>query len=186
MQPPEVSVIIAVHNGGLDLANCLFSLERSINGISSEIVIVNDGSLDASEEIINKYRIGNSTVHYIKFVRNVGLPAALNAGISISTGKLIARIDADDMIIPDRFHRQIRFLSQEPAVDGVGSSALIIRERSSLLGYQAVPTSAEAIQREIHRRNVLIHPSMVLRRNSFEALGWYDATIYCPRLRSLA
>src|SRR5215212_8979259 len=104
---PEISVILPVYNGEKFLGQAI----ESILGQSFpdfELIIVNDGSGDNSENIILSYT--DKRVVYLKNQENSGLVSSLNRGVSVAKGKYIARMDADDISLPDRFKLQKDFL----------------------------------------------------------------------------
>ena len=104
---PIVSVIIPVYNGEKYISKTLDSvLGQTYNHI--EIVIVNDGSLDNSEQVIQQYMsLGNVKYFYQE---NRGVAAARNYGIQQAAGELIAFVDQDDIWLPDKLEKQIRLM----------------------------------------------------------------------------
>lgn len=118
MKNPTVSVIMPVYNAELYLAE---SIESTLNQTFSdfEFIIINDGSTDNSESIINSY-----SDERIKVIcREHDFITSLNIGIEKSTGKYIARMDADDIMLPDRLSTQIAFLEEHPEITVCGSFA---------------------------------------------------------------
>ena len=96
---PLVSVIIPVYNTELFLDSCLWSVVQQTYK-ELEIIIVNDGSTDRSEDIINKYRKLDTRIIYI-CQENKGLPSARRAGVDIASGKYIQHLDSDDCLLKD-------------------------------------------------------------------------------------
>lgn len=96
---PLVSIIVPIYNTALFLPKCLESItSQSYDNI--EIILVNDGSVDCSDEICKKFSVLDSRIKYI-FKKNGGLSSARNAGLEIITGDYISFIDSDDYIHPD-------------------------------------------------------------------------------------
>jgi glycosyltransferase involved in cell wall biosynthesis len=109
-----VSVILSVYNGEKYLEEAIESLlAQTYTPI--EIIIVNDGSIDRTEEVIAKYR---EVVRYL-YQTNRGQPAATNLGISMAKGEYIAFLDADDLYLPDKTETQLQFLQHRPDMDCV-------------------------------------------------------------------
>jgi glycosyltransferase involved in cell wall biosynthesis len=109
--PLKVSVIIPAFNCGRFLSETLESVfAQSFRDY--EIVVVNDGSTDETEEVIRPYQ---SRLIYI-VQPNKGLPAALNAGLKLAKGELIAILDADDIWHPDKLKEQVQLLDKHPQV----------------------------------------------------------------------
>lgn len=96
-----LSIIVPVYNTSQYLARCLNSLiNQSLTNI--EIIIINDGSTDQSDEIIQQYLI-HGNIRYVKLEKNTGLGYARNLGIEKSSGKYIAFVDSDDWVDLDFF-----------------------------------------------------------------------------------
>ena len=96
MNKPLVSVLMPVYNAGSYLDDAINSvLNQSYTNF--ELIIVNDGSTDNTEEIINKYK--NEKVQYFVNPSNIKLIKTLNKGVDLCTGKYIARMDADDICL---------------------------------------------------------------------------------------
>ena len=90
----KLSIIIPVYNCECFLRNCLNScLEEIHNRSYYEIIVVNDGSTDKGEDIINEYAIKHSRIHVIKQC-NQGLSAARNAGMQMAIGEYFWFVDA--------------------------------------------------------------------------------------------
>jgi len=107
---PKVSTIIPCFNGEKYISEAIESvLNQTYENI--QIVIVNDGSTDNSEKIINQYLCNNRTI-YIKHTKNRGIPSARNTGIRASDGELIAFLDQDDIWLPDKIEKQQHYLNE--------------------------------------------------------------------------
>ncbi|MFC6334891.1 glycosyltransferase [Paenibacillus septentrionalis] len=77
-----------------------------------EFIIVNDGSTDATKELIQQYK--DDRIRLINLPDNVGIARALNMGIQYCQGKYVIKIDGDDIQHPDRFYHQIKFMEENP------------------------------------------------------------------------
>ena len=99
-ESPLVSVIMPVYNGEQFLSE---SIESVLNQqlTNFELIIVNDGSSDGTQEIIGSFI--DSRIVLINFGKNLGISNALNAGIARARGQFIARMDSDDICLPSRF-----------------------------------------------------------------------------------
>lgn len=118
----EVSIIIPVYNAEDSIFTTLESV-RNQTYQDFEIIIVNDGSKDSSDNIIKKF-IGTYTELDIKYVSqlNKGVSSARNVGLKIATGKWIALLDSDDEWLPNKLERQIQILKQNPIIDFLGTN----------------------------------------------------------------
>ena len=108
---PTVSVITASYHMGKILPNAIDSI-ISQTYKNWEMIIVDDGSLDNTQEVLRQYRF-NHKIRIIKNPNNIGLTDSLNNGLKRARGKYIARLDADDVSYPDRLERQVELMEKE-------------------------------------------------------------------------
>jgi len=174
---PEVSVVMSVYNGAPSLRETMDSV-LSQEGIDLELIVVNDGSTDATGEILAEYISRDSRVNAIS-QENQGLTRALIAGCAQGRGKYIARQDCEDVSLPGRFARQRDILEANPvavmvscATRFVGPSdeelytvAQLSKELEEGLGQLAV----EKVRGPSH------HGSMMFRRSTYDQVGGYRA-----------
>ncbi len=116
---PTISVILPVYNGANFLRDAIQSILTQ-SFYHFELIVINDGSKDHSESIIQDFLHLDHRVIYIRNEKNLGLIATLNKGISLARGEYIARMDQDDIALPKRLELQINFLSKigRPALLG--------------------------------------------------------------------
>lgn len=111
MENNLVSIITPVYNGSKYIEQCIISvLNQSYKNI--EMIIIDDGSTDNSENIIRKYTNNFSFIKYIKSSKNNGIWAARNIGIENAKGRFISFLDADDLYKKDKIKNQINFMLQ--------------------------------------------------------------------------
>ena len=123
----KISVIMAVYNGAGTLKE---SIESVLNQTfrDFEFIIVNDGSTDDTDKIIGVYRKLDARIVVIEH-KNQGLTRSLNIALGKAKGEYIARQDADDVSLPQRFQRQVQFLDAQNRIGFVGCNyGLIDRE----------------------------------------------------------
>jgi glycosyltransferase involved in cell wall biosynthesis len=136
-----------------------------------ELMLVDDGSTDGSSEIARSVRDPRVTV-YIDGV-NRGLPHRLNQIAEWASGKYLARMDADDMMHPDRLAKQLRFLEENPRVDLVDSATYSIDEMDRPTGMRNTqplrPTMASAL-----RKCLLLHATVVGKTSWFREHQYRD------------
>lgn len=169
---PLVSVVMAVYNGEEYLDKAIESiLNQSYKNF--EFIIINDGSNDHTQDILNKYQADDSRIVTISR-ENKGLVASLNEGIAKAKGTLIARMDADDIALPFRFDEQVEYLNQNSDVVCVGTSPIIIDEDGDELTVLSVPTNNNEIQSLLLSGHCPIeHPSVMYRTESIKSVGCY-------------
>lgn len=162
----KVSVIMPVYNSEK-------YLEEAINSILNqtfsnfELIIINDGSTDSSEEIIKRYN--DERIRYYRNDINRGLIYTLNRGIGLAKGEYIARMDSDDISLPKRFEKQVEFLNLNQEFDVVGGWIRIIHENGRNKYYK--PESGfEGIKSNMIFRTELVHPLVMYRKTYINKL----------------
>lgn len=155
---PVISVIMSIYNDAEFVAESVQSIINQSHQ-DFEFIIVNDGSTDNSEVIISAFR--DERIKYLKNPRNLGLARSLNLAIASSTGKYVARMDADDVSTPDRFARQIAFLEQYPEVGIVGSWVKQFGLKENTIKYE---TTDFNIRIRLLSDTSFAHPSVMIRR----------------------
>lgn len=168
---PELTVLMSVHNGERWLRECIDSVLSQSEG-DFEFIIINDGSTDKTGVILNSYadkRIVTVTQE------NAGLTKSLNTGLSLAKGEFIARIDADDICMPERFYKQRKFLLENPDIVLVGSNARLIDENGGCIGHAAYPRSHEMLVERltVSFRSVFPHSSIFFKKNIMMQEGGY-------------
>ncbi|WP_202215083.1 glycosyltransferase family 2 protein, partial [Klebsiella pneumoniae] len=134
-------------------------INQSYNNL--EIILCNDGSQDNTYHILKKFSQTDSRIKLINNKHNLGLISSLNLMISISSGDYIARMDADDISIPNRIEKQVENILFHDA-DGVGSCYVTFGGKKK---YIYLPTNSEDIQYCSAFYNPFCHPSMLLRQS---------------------
>lgn len=164
----SVSVVMSVFNGGLYLEAAIESvLRQSLD--SFEFVIVDDGSTDDSNRIIREFARDHRNIVLIE-QENRGLPAALNRGIEEARYDLIARMDADDVMMPVRLERQLVFLQQNRDVTVACSHAHLINRDGQIVGKsRPKPPPPGSPDRLLS----FTHSSVMMRKQDVLAAGGY-------------
>lgn len=114
---PTISVVVPAYNAAATLARALDSVLAQTHP-AHEIVVVDDGSADATGEVVARYasRGGETPVRYLRQA-NAGPSAARNRGVEAATGEWIAFLDADDWYYPQRLARHAQMIQADPALD---------------------------------------------------------------------
>jgi glycosyltransferase involved in cell wall biosynthesis len=167
---PLVSVILPVYNGEPYLQESIQSILKQ-DYPNFEFIIINDGSSDASWDIIQQiqdYRVRVFTQE------NCGLPATLNRGIHLAKGEFIARIDQDDRALPKRLSAQILFLQTHPQIGVVGSAYRIIDATGTVIGIRYPLCMPHQVKRHLFIGNPFCHGSVVFHKHIVLSVGGYD------------
>jgi len=139
-----------------------------------EFLITDDGSTDSSPAKLRRYAERDSRIR-LTSRSNTGYVKALIETVPLARGKYIARMDADDISLPERFERQVRFLEQNPEYAVVGSKVLLIDSDGALLKYMGERQHHEEID-GAHMRGeggAIIHPAAMIRTEAMHAIGGY-------------
>lgn len=158
---PLVSVLLPVYNGEKYLKDCINSVLNQTYS-NFEFVIIDDGSVDSTQSIISSYN--DSRIRYIKNQQNLKLIATLNKGIKLSEGKYIARIDADDLMHPNRLQKQVDFLETNVDYVLVGSKVQLIKDEIEDESIQYY-TEHDDIVFSMLFYCPFIHPSLLIRKS---------------------
>lgn len=172
MKEPLVSVIMPVYNGEGFLRVAIDSiLNQSYNNF--EFIILNDGSTDSTEQIILSYN--DKRIKYVKNEINLKLIKTLNKGISLSKGKYIARMDADDISLPTRFEEQIRVFNENSSIDIVSINSLFINENGTKISKNIRPyLSKNMIKYLSPFESIINHPSVMIKSDILKEYKYID------------
>lgn len=173
---PLVSVLLPVYN-------CRSYIEQSIQSIleqsydNFEIIIIDDGSIDGSGELIQQF--ANPRVRLYR-QPNQGLATSLNRAIALARGKYLARQDADDVSLPTRLEKQVRFLEAHPKYGLLGTWSEILTEDSMTPRRHTHPTKTVELKFNLLFDNYFVHSSVMLRREVFDLVGGYRIEPHFP------
>lgn len=175
---PAVSVLMPCYNAAATIEEALQSI--SIQTLEDhEIIAVDDGSEDATGQILQKWAESDRRLRVICKVHG-GIIPSLNAGLSACQASLVARMDSDDRAHPERLARQANYLDQNPQVGVVscrvaGFPAGQVRQGFQIyLDWLNGLMSDSDIRREIFVESPLPHPSVMFRREIVLAAGGYQ------------
>ncbi len=174
-RPPTVSVVIAAYNAVDYIEEAVASvLGQTFRDI--EVVAVDDGSTDGTPAKLAELAAGDCRLKVIARRENRGLIESLNEGVAASRAALIARMDADDVCLPDRLTRQVAYLTEHSDVVLLGGQVQDIDPHGVPLHEDDVSTDHEAIDAELMqgRGGSVRHPAAVIRRESFDQVGGYS------------
>jgi glycosyltransferase involved in cell wall biosynthesis len=170
---PTISVIVPVYNAARYLESALASVQAQTFA-DFEIIAVDDGSTDHSKIILDRIAAADTRLRVISRP-NTGIVGALNDALAAARGEFIARMDADDLCLPERFEKQIAFLRANPSCVCVGSAFRYIDAAGCFLKDCGRPAEHAAIERELLSGNggIIIHPTVLVRRDAIERVGRY-------------
>jgi glycosyltransferase involved in cell wall biosynthesis len=137
-----------------------------------ELIIINDGSVDATASILKRYDEADSRVR-IYHQENQGMIAALNRGCRLSRGQYIARMDADDISFPRRIEKQLEYIERHPQIGILGTWIQNMDENGLLKGTWCPPTSSKMLKWTNFFGVCVSHSTVLMRREVIEKLDFY-------------
>jgi len=173
-QKPLISVILPVYNAEKYLFEALESL-RYQTYAHFEVIAIDDASTDTSYQILHKYAHIDPRFHIYRNKTNLKIAKTLNFGLQKAKGRFIARMDADDVSLPNRFQKQVKYLLTHPGVVVVGGQCLTIDKNSLVTGEKIFPTTHIGINDLMYTANPLQHPSIMINRDLLPIdFNWYN------------
>ena len=175
---PTISVILPTHNRGHSIARAIQSvLDQTYSNL--ELIVVDDGSTDNTEEIVNAYK--DRRIRYIRHEVNRGAGAARNTGLKLSRGAFIAFQDSDDEWLPEKLQKQIDvYLHATPDIGVVYTDMYRISEMGKTKYWKS----------PVIKKGRLINPktldyqtqglgiqSTLIRRDCFNIVGLFDENL---------
>jgi glycosyltransferase involved in cell wall biosynthesis len=172
---PRVSVLMPVYNGAAFLEEAVASVLRQ-SFADFELIVVDDGSTDRTPEILARLAAADARVRVLRKA-NSGISLTLNVGLEAARGTWIARLDADDLMLPERLQRQLAFIENAPDLVAAGSYYEHINAEGEARGIlYPLPRTREELAAILAAEEPLTftHPTMIYRRDAVLAVGGYD------------
>jgi glycosyltransferase involved in cell wall biosynthesis len=169
---PSVSVVMPVYNAERYLPAAVESiLSQTVRDF--EFIIIDDGSTDGSRRLLEECARRDARIRVVSRP-NTGIVGALNDGLALCEGEFIARMDADDISLPERFEHQVSYLRQHRDCVMVGSRVLLIDPEGAPIRPWIDELSHEQIDRaHLSRAWPVVHPTVLIRRWALDAAGHY-------------
>ncbi|MGN8719061.1 glycosyltransferase [Holdemanella porci] len=143
------------------------------------IIILDYPDNDVHKRVIEEYALKDDRIHFYVNEKNMGLTDSLNRGLSLCHGEYIARMDADDISLPDRLERQMKYLEKNH-YDLIGGITEMINENGSLLySIKSVPTDPKKINKALRYSQCIAHPTWLGKKEVFEKNAGYRHMPLC-------
>ncbi len=157
---PKISILLPVYNAEKFVSGTIQSmLNQTFSDF--EFIIINDCSTDRSLQIINDFK--DERIRVVSNEVNLGLTKTLNIGLNLCNGEYIARMDADDISMPDRLQIQVDYLEKHPEIDIVSGNYEIFGSHSEIV---KVPLNEEYLKLDLFFQNSICHPAVMMRKDS--------------------
>lgn len=174
MNKPLVSVVMSVYNEE-------DYLKETINSILNqtladfEFIIINDGSEDKTQDILNEYKKIDCRIKSISNRKNLGIAKSTNIGIKNAEGKYIAIMDAGDLSHRRRLEKQTECLKARDDIYILGTQGRWIDGKGKAIGNWKMPLNVDG--KALYEKGGAIHPSIMVRRALFDIIGLYDESL---------
>ena len=179
MNLPLVSVIMSVYNAEKFLNSAIESITNQ-TFTDFEFIIIEDCSTDKTLEILKEFKEKENRIKIIQKEKNEGPKGFiknLNVGLNMAQGKYIARMDADDISLPERFQKQVIFLENNPKISMVGAQIDFINEKNEIIGEKIGALEHEEIVNKMTSQIQLFHPAIMFRNH--QNIKYREKFIYC-------
>jgi glycosyltransferase involved in cell wall biosynthesis len=172
----HVTVLMSVYNGEADLASAINSIKLQ-SYKDWDLLVVDDGSTDQTFALLSEAAAQDDRISVIRNDNNYGLAYSLNKGLKRARGELIARMDADDVSMPERLECQVEFMKDRPDVDVLGCAVELVKEDGEVLGVAYRPADHAEIVDRMYRETPFFHSSIMARKKFFDETGGYSETM---------
>ncbi|HRW18356.1 MAG TPA: glycosyltransferase [Dermatophilaceae bacterium] len=145
---------------------------------ADQIVVVEDGPIADELSLVLDDAGQRLPITRVRLPHNRGLSDALQAGLPACEHELVARVDADDICVPERFERQLAAFAAQPELAALGGfCAEFVDDPMRPYAIRTVPVGADEVDRVARWRSPLNHPTVMLRRSAVLAVGGYDGFV---------
>ncbi len=151
-----------------------------------ELILVEDPPLSA-RLLVEGFR--DPRIVHLQRASKTSLADALNEGLTACRADLVARLDGDDLCLPQRLSEQVAYLDRHPSIAVAGTSLVIIDAEGKEIGHRAMPSSSVEVRNAMRRYNAMAHPSVMFRKAAVLRAGGYenvpaeDYDLWCRLIR---
>lgn len=173
---PLVSVIMATFNEPVEFLSK--AIESILHQTYShlELLIADDSTEPSTIKAIDDYAAKDQRIVLIRDEKKMGFVTALNTALQQAKGDFIARMDGDDISLPDRLENQINYVKEHSDIDVLGGHIYIINERNKITSLRRYKVKEKDFIRMFAFRNPLAHPTILFRRTIVDNGYMYDTS----------
>ena len=169
---PLVSVVIPVFNGGIFIEEAVKSVQKNTFK-KFEILLVDDGSTDESKKICQRLEKQYRNVKFYSFPKNKGLGRVLNFALKKTKSKYIARLNQDDLMVPSRLEKQVKFLEDNPGYVAVGSRVRLFTKSKTNYDTVCFPLTNKTIRQHWLFLSPFSDPAVMYRKSAWLKTNGY-------------
>lgn len=163
MDTPLVSVVMATYNEPQEFITASIGSILAQTYVNWELLIADDSTNEGTIQIIDAFAQKDKRIKIIREETRMGFVKALNIGLKSSKGIYIARMDGDDIALPDRLEKEVYYLEQHSAIDIIGGAMNIINEKGEIVSERFYPLGGYKLHLWSTFRNPLAHPTVMFR-----------------------
>ncbi|MBN1469632.1 MAG: glycosyltransferase [Fusobacteriaceae bacterium] len=156
----KITVLIPVYNGEKYLKEAITSILYQTYE-DFDLLVINDGSTDKSENVILSFT--DERIKYIKNEKNIGLIKTLNKGLDLISGEYVVRMDQDDISLPNRLEKQIKFMDENKEIVVSGTNIRIFGDNIKTF-VNKLPMNPSEIKVMLLFENCIMHPTVIMRK----------------------
>jgi glycosyltransferase involved in cell wall biosynthesis len=164
---PLISIIMPVHNADNFLVQAIESIREQTH-TNWEFLCIDDGSTDISPLLLQSFAKFDKRIKVITNKKNRGISYSLNRGIIAAKGEYIARMDADDISLPNRLCEQLKLLESNPALIACGGQAAMIDPVGRIFAYKNFPSDPEVLYKMIMQMVPIQHPMLFTKASTMK------------------
>lgn len=168
---PKITVLMPVYNGEKYLKEAIDSILNQTYK-NFEFLIINDASTDSTKSIILSYE--DPRIRLIYLETNIGLVRSLNMGLELARGDFIARMDSDDISMPERLEKQYNHIIKNPEIGLVASKWEIIDEKGKSIAIRNISYCYEELFYLLFFKNILGHSTIFFNKELIKKLSGYN------------
>lgn len=170
---PHISVIMPAHNAQKYIASAIESiLYQTFKKF--ELIIINDASSDKTLDTIKSFLRKDPRVKIINNDTRLDIAASLNKGINMAQSNIIARMDADDIALPQRLELQYKIINSSKNIAVVGANIVILDTDENEIAVRNYPMSSKELKNCLFKYSPFAHPVVMFRKDIFEEVGKYN------------
>ncbi|MBA2454660.1 MAG: glycosyltransferase family 2 protein [Chloroflexia bacterium] len=170
----NLSILLPAYNSERWLEDALDSVLQQSH-TTFELLAIDDGSTDATAQILERYAAKDPRIRVLSHP-NWGMGASLNHALAEAQYDWIVRMDADDVMLPDRLERQVAFVTENPDVMVASCLVRYIDANGQIVGsYTSDITTREVFQRHLRENRIIgfHHPGVIMKKDVVLAVGGY-------------